>query len=89
MAIVRTMKRQQREWQCRWQTEQDRGGIPCSSSGITPHPIHSNTEGWIGHPLDPIGSLFDTLAEASLVAETKSMDHFYGMFRESFRVFIS
>lgn len=27
VAIVRTMKRQQREWQCRWQAEQDRGGI--------------------------------------------------------------
>ncbi|KAK9497995.1 hypothetical protein O3M35_003886 [Rhynocoris fuscipes] len=24
-------------------------------------------EGWIGHPLDPIGCMFDTLAEASLV----------------------
>jgi hypothetical protein len=26
-------------------------------------------EGWIGHPLDPIGCLFDTLAEASLAPE--------------------
>ena len=28
-----------------------------------------NTEGWVGHPLDPIGCLFDTLAEASLVPD--------------------
>lgn len=27
----------------------------------------SLVEGWVGHPLDPIGCLFDTLADASLV----------------------
>lgn len=27
------------------------------------------TDGWVGHPLDPIGCLFDTLAEASLVPD--------------------
>ncbi|KAG8278278.1 Zinc finger SWIM domain-containing protein 6 [Homalodisca vitripennis] len=26
-------------------------------------------EGWVGHPLDPIGCLFDTLADASLVTD--------------------
>lgn len=26
-------------------------------------------EGWVGHPLDPITCLFDTLAEASLLPE--------------------
>ncbi|XP_023225369.1 zinc finger SWIM domain-containing protein 4-like [Centruroides sculpturatus] len=77
VAIVRTMKRQQREWQCRWQTEQERGVVSCSSSGITNHPLHCNTEGWIGHPLDPVGSLFDTLAESSLLPDAKSFDQFY------------
>ena len=28
--------------------------------------------GWIGHPLDPIGVLFDTLCEACLVADDVS-----------------
>lgn len=32
----------------------------------------------MGHPLNPIGSLFDTLAEASLVPESKHLEYFYG-----------
>lgn len=51
---------------------------PCSSSGIASNPLHYNSEGWIGHPLDPVGALFDTLAESSLVPETKSFDQYYG-----------
>lgn len=51
---------------------------PCSSSGITSNPLHYNSEGWIGHPLDPVGALFDTLAESSLIPETKSFDQYYG-----------
>ncbi|KAK7601487.1 hypothetical protein V9T40_008928 [Parthenolecanium corni] len=27
------------------------------------------TDGWIGHPLDPVGCIFDTLAEASLILD--------------------
>ncbi|RWS16826.1 zinc finger SWIM domain-containing protein 4-like protein [Dinothrombium tinctorium] len=81
VAVVRTMKRQQREWQCKWQLEQDKGtsGV-CKSSGISTSPIHSNAEGWIGNPLDPIGSLFDTLAEASLTYDSKPFDAYYGAF---------
>lgn len=26
-------------------------------------------DGWIGHPLDPVGCIFDTLAEASLILD--------------------
>lgn len=60
---------------------------PCSSSGITSNPLHYNSEGWIGHPLDPIGALFDTLAESSLVPETKSFDHYYGKsFQDFFKI---
>lgn len=59
---------------------------PCSSSGITSNPLHFNSEGWIGHPLDPIGALFDTLAESSLVPETKSFDHYYGKFFKNLSV---
>lgn len=42
------------------------------------NPIHCNTEGWIGNPLNPIGSLFDTLAEASLTPDSKPLDSYYG-----------
>ena len=31
-----------------------------------------NPIGWIGHPLDPIGVLFDTLCEACVVADDNS-----------------
>lgn len=40
------------------------------------------TEGWVGHPLDPIGCLFDTLAEASLVPDdqTPRTPSYFGKF---------
>ncbi|XP_064476945.1 zinc finger SWIM domain-containing protein 5-like isoform X2 [Ornithodoros turicata] len=97
VAVVRTMKRQQREWQCRWQAEQEHRGpssrgdhhhhrkspiasSSSSSSSLLGNSGHSNSEGWVGHPLNPIGSLFDTLAEASLVPESKHLEYFYETF---------
>lgn len=45
-------------------------GMPSTSKGPTHRPdAHASTEGWIGHPLDPIGCLFDTLTEASIINE--------------------
>lgn len=80
VAVVRTMRRQQFEWQCKWQREQDFVTTACSNSDVCPNPIHCNTEGWLGNPLDPIGSLFDTLAEASLTFDQKPLDHYYPPF---------
>lgn len=40
-----------------------------SSSSTTSTSAPANTDGWVGHPLDPIGTLFDTLADASIVPE--------------------
>jgi hypothetical protein len=76
------MKRQQRDWVHRWSNEQHR---PQSSStsyyplptDVTAHPIACNTEGLIGNLLDPISSLFDTLAEASLQPDSKSLEACY------------
>lgn len=81
VAVVRTMKRQQRDWQHRWQSEQNKGSgsaSSCTSSGISSNPLHNNMEGWIGNPLDPISSLFDTLAEASLSSDSKPLEAYYG-----------
>ncbi|KAL1457349.1 hypothetical protein MTO96_043505, partial [Rhipicephalus appendiculatus] len=50
-------------------------GRPCA--GFSNLTTHNNTEGWVGHPLNPIGSLFDTLAEASLVPDSKHLEYFY------------
>ena len=41
----------------------------------TPLVSHSCTgwgEGWVGHPLDPVGCLFDTLADASLIPDDQT-----------------
>lgn len=84
VTVVRTMKRQQREQQHRWFNEQNKPTSSHSSdsfltsSGVSPKPIHVNSEGWIGNLLDPIGSLFDTLAEASLAPDSKHLDNYYG-----------
>lgn len=43
-----------------------------------------NSEGWVGNPLDSISTLFDTLAEASLTQDSKSLESCYGMFLNEF-----
>jgi hypothetical protein len=49
-------------------------GMPSTSKGINHYPLSpANTEGWIGHPLDPIGCLFDTLAEVSILRDDNSI----------------
>lgn len=39
----------------------------CTNSTSTDVP--TNQQGWVGHQLDPIGCLFDTLAEASTISD--------------------
>jgi len=34
----------------------------------------TNLEGWVGHPLDPIGCLFATLTETCRVEDDNTMD---------------
>ncbi|KAL1501209.1 hypothetical protein ABEB36_006581 [Hypothenemus hampei] len=38
----------------------------CSTTNIN---APANQDGWVGHPLDPIGCLFDTLADASTIPD--------------------
>lgn len=84
MAIVRTLKRDQRDNVHRWSAEMKKGMSSSSSSsgithsGVTHNPMHCCTDGWIGNALDPIATLFDTLAEASLTPDSKPLDAFYG-----------
>jgi len=79
IAIVRTLKQGQIQSQQRWQDQQDRLLVNCTSSGVARNiaQVPSATEGWIGHPLDPIGCLFDTLAEASLMPDDQSRIQYY------------
>lgn len=41
--------------------------LPSTSRGCSSKlPVTNNMEGWIGHALDPMGVLYDTLTEASI-----------------------
>ncbi|KAJ8925672.1 hypothetical protein NQ315_009518 [Exocentrus adspersus] len=40
----------------------------CSTTSIN---APTNLDGWVGHPLDPVGCLFDTLADASVIPENE------------------
>ncbi|XP_076267009.1 zinc finger SWIM domain-containing protein 5-like isoform X2 [Rhynchophorus ferrugineus] len=45
------------------------GVCASNSCSTTSSKAPANTDGWVGHPLDPIGCLFDTLADASTVPD--------------------
>ena len=79
IAIVRTLKQGQCQSQQRWEEQQSRLVLNCTSSSVARNvaQVPSASEGWIGHPLDPIGCLFDTLAEASLLPEDQNRTHYY------------
>lgn len=49
------------------------------------------TDGWIGHPLDPVGCIFDTLAEASLILDDNIQytPSFFGNLKTSLRSRVS
>ena len=45
-------------------------GMPSTSRGSgTSFLVQTNMEAWVGHPLDPISVLYDTLVEASKMQE--------------------
>lgn len=49
-------------------------GMPSTSDGATYNKIQqaqvpAEREGWLGHPLDPVGILFDTLADVSKIKD--------------------
>ena len=67
VAIVRTMKCNQLIAQSQWKKHQNSVYKECSiQEGVAKRPGYASWEGWIGHSLNPIGCLFDTLAEACL-----------------------
>lgn len=58
--------------------------ITCSTTSIT---SPANTDGWVGHPLDPVGCLFDTLADASIIPDDQRprTPSYLGMSSKSFK----
>lgn len=56
---------------CSIRSSSSRNNCDCRNSYYSKHSTSSTnwTDGWIGHPLDPVGCIFDTLAEASLILD--------------------
>jgi len=77
VAIVRTMKRNQALAAAHWRKQSHKIMKNCTKSGVARRPGYASWEGWIGHPMDPVGALFDTLSEASLVPEDRGRMGFH------------
>nr|XP_008195955.2 PREDICTED: zinc finger SWIM domain-containing protein 4 isoform X2 [Tribolium castaneum] len=45
------------------------GQCNSKSCSTTSNTAPANTDCWVGHPLDPIGTLFDTLADSSIIPD--------------------
>ena len=77
VAIVRTMKRNQSVAMSHWRKQCHRVIKQCTKSGVARNPGYASWEGWIGHPMDPIGALYDILTEASLMPEDRGRMGFH------------
>ena len=77
VAIVRTMKRNQSLAMTHWRKQSHKILKNCTKSGVARNPGYASWEGWIGHPMDPIGALYDTLTEASLMPEDRGRMGFH------------
>ena len=77
VSIVRTMKRNQELAIAHWRKQSQKILKNCTKSGVARRPGYASWEGWIGHPMDPIGALFETLAEASLIPEDRGRMGFH------------
>lgn len=77
VAIVRTMKRNQSVAMSHWRKQCHRVIKQCTKSGVARNPGYASWEGWIGHPMDPVGALYDILTEASLMPEDRGRMGFH------------
>ncbi|KAL5017228.1 hypothetical protein ScPMuIL_006817 [Solemya velum] len=69
VAIVRTLKNKQKQEMKKYKTSHEASPSTSRKYGGNRN-CPANAEGWVGHPLDPIGVLFDTLSEASILPDT-------------------
>ena len=69
VAVVRTMKYNQLIAYTHWQQQQHSGA---TAQLGPPSLCYTSWEGWIGHSLNPVGCLFETLAEACVVPEDRA-----------------
>ncbi|KAM8828168.1 zinc finger SWIM domain-containing protein 6 isoform 1-T1 [Spinachia spinachia] len=71
IAIVNTLRRQQQK-QAEFFRTHKKELLPKGVTSVT------NMEGWVGHPLDPIGTLFSTLMETGRGGEDAALLDFSG-----------
>ncbi|XP_077944620.1 LOW QUALITY PROTEIN: zinc finger SWIM domain-containing protein 6 [Gasterosteus aculeatus] len=71
IAIVNTLRRQQQK-QAEFFRTHKKELLPKGVTSVT------NMEGWVGHPLDPIGALFSTLMETGRAGEDTALLDFSG-----------
>uniref|UniRef100_A0A8C6PGQ9 Zinc finger SWIM-type containing 6 n=1 Tax=Nothobranchius furzeri TaxID=105023 RepID=A0A8C6PGQ9_NOTFU len=69
IAVVNTLRRQQQR-QLEHFRRHKKELLHKSHTSIT------NMEGWVGHPLDPIGTLFSTLTESGRLCKCKHLTYF-------------
>ncbi|CDQ59704.1 unnamed protein product [Oncorhynchus mykiss] len=82
VAIINTLRLQQHR-QLDIYKHQKKGSAPCLPGDSSLFSLEllqkgmtstTNLEGWVGHPLDPIGCLFTTLTETCRVEDDNAMD---------------
>uniref|UniRef100_A0A0K2VCS0 ZSWIM4-8 C-terminal domain-containing protein n=1 Tax=Lepeophtheirus salmonis TaxID=72036 RepID=A0A0K2VCS0_LEPSM len=85
VAVVRTLKYNQIMDLEKWKERKEKILKDCTSTGVSKRPEYCSWEGWIGHALNPIGCLFNTLTEPCLIPEdrTKVPYHLDPVFKEN------
>ena len=75
VCLVRTLKHDQEVHHRQWINESEKLAGTYTSTGVRRNAMafahYPPQEGWVGHPLDPITCLFDTLSDAALPPEER------------------
>jgi hypothetical protein len=72
VSIARTMKHNQNVAYTHWvQNHSHYKNLDCTTSGVARNPGFASWEGWMGHALNPIGCLFNTLVETCVLPGDK------------------
>ena len=73
LAVARTLQHNQNVAHAHWQQNQDNysSSMQWSVSGVARKPAFACPQGWIGHALNPVGCLFNTLVEPCILPDDK------------------
>ena len=72
VAVARTLKHNQSVSHKHWlQNQENYATMQWSASGVARKPAFACPQGWIGHALNPLGCLFNTLVEPCILPDDK------------------